>query len=57
MGDFSQEKRARFVLFLGVAMLTAFIFFHEMIADNVGRDGEWLIEGGGLHFLAGALIF
>ena len=56
MGDFSQEKRARFVLFLGLGMLAVFMFFHEMISDTLGYEGEWLIEGGGLHTLAGALI-
>ncbi|WP_333606058.1 hypothetical protein [Novosphingobium sp.] len=56
MGNFSMERRARFVMFLGVALLGIFIFFHEMIEDSLGYDGRWVIENGWLHALAAALI-
>lgn len=54
MNHFSMERRARFVMFLGLALLGTFIFFHEMIENSLGYEGRWII--GWLHALAGALI-
>jgi hypothetical protein len=56
MGNYSIERRARFVMFLGVALLLAFIFFNELIEERLGYDGRWIIEDGWLHALAAALI-
>lgn len=56
MESYSDERRARFVMFLGIGMLAIFIFLGEVIEDSLGYRSRWLIEDGWLHGLAALLI-
>ena len=56
MGKWSIERRARFVMFVGLAMLAALLNFGDYIKEGMGYDMLWVFEDGWLHALASALI-
>ena len=58
MGKWSIERRARFVMFLGLAMLAALLIFKdsELLRFDYDTPGGWLVEDGWVHALAMALI-
>ncbi|HEV2816801.1 MAG TPA: hypothetical protein VGW40_06225 [Allosphingosinicella sp.] len=58
MGKFSPERRARFVMFLGLAMLAGLFIFKDsaLLRFDYDTPGAWLVEDGWIHALAAALI-
>jgi hypothetical protein len=55
MGKFSPERRARFVMFLGLGMLAILFIFGNELADNLDYETKWILEQGWMHALAAAL--
>ena len=56
MGNFSPERRARFVMFLGLAMLASLFILDEQIERWLDYQTDWIVEDGWMHALASALI-
>ena len=56
MGNYSIERRARFVMFLGLAMMAGLFIFGEEIDYSLDGNVDWILSDGWLHGLAAALI-
>lgn len=56
MGNYSMERRARFVMFLGLAMLAVLFIFGKEIEQSLDYQSDWILEDGWMHGLASALI-
>lgn len=58
MSNFSPERRARFVMFLGLAMLAGLLIFKDtsLLRFDYDTPGAWFVEDGWMHGLAAALI-
>jgi hypothetical protein len=55
MGGYSQERRARFVMFLGLGMLGFWFILGEEVGDNLDSGTRWIVEDGWMHGLASLL--
>ena len=55
MGSFSQERCARFVMFLGLVMLAVMFLFGEEIDRSLRGSNAWIVEDGWMHALGDAL--
>jgi hypothetical protein len=56
MGKFSREQRARFVMFLGIAILAITIIFAEPLTDALGYNDRWIMRDGILPALGAILL-
>lgn len=55
MGKFWPERRARFVMFLGLALLALLFIFDDRFDRWLGYGALWIYEDGWMHALGAAL--
>ncbi|HEX8224171.1 MAG TPA: hypothetical protein VF605_10175 [Allosphingosinicella sp.] len=56
MANYSVERRARFVMFLGLAILAGLFIFDDAISAALDYETGWVVEDGWMHALASALV-
>lgn len=56
LGSYSPERRARFVMFLGLTMLAILFIFGNEIGRSLDYKADWVLEDGWMHALASALV-
>jgi uncharacterized membrane protein len=56
LGSYSSERRARFVMFLGLGMLAILFIFGNEIGRSLDYKTDWVLEDGWMHALASALV-
>ena len=56
MGKWSIERRARFVMFLGIGWLAVLWVFRDAIDNSLDYNIDWIVNDGWAHGLGAAMV-